>query len=76
MSAKHEPLCSMVDDPNHVDDRSECQCLLIEAVRNGAIIDCISAVYADCKHTKVLGCEPCTHDYMAARLDAMLSDKP
>jgi hypothetical protein len=76
MSMTHEELCSIVNDPSGVDDWSECQCLLIELVRDVLINDCIDAVYADCKHTKVLGCEPCSHDYMAARFESMLSDKP
>ena len=76
MSMKHEELCSIVNDPNGIDDWSECQCLLIELVRDKAINDCIEVIYADCKHTKVLDYEPCSHDYMAGALDAMLADKP
>ena len=76
MSMKHEQLCSIISDPDNVDDWRECQCLLIEKVRDAAITECIEAIYADCKHTKVLGCEPCTHDYTAGRLDALLADKP
>jgi hypothetical protein len=76
MSMKHEQLCSIVNDPSGIDDWSECQCLLIELVSDVVINECIDVMYTDCKHTKVLGREPCTHDYMAARLDAMLTDKP
>jgi hypothetical protein len=76
MSMKHEELCSIVNDQSGVDDWGDCQCLLIERVRNEAIDECIDVIYNDCKHVKVLGCEPCTHDYMAGALDAMLTDKP
>jgi hypothetical protein len=76
MSTQHELLCSIVADPSGVDDWSECQCLLIVQVRDKAITECIDAIYKDCKHTKVLDREPCTHDYTAGRLQVLLADKP
>ena len=76
MSTQHELLCSIVNDPSGVDDWSECQCLLIVSVRDKAITECIDAIYKDCKHTKVLDHEPCTHDYTAGRLQVLLADKP
>jgi hypothetical protein len=72
MSMKHEELCSIVNDPSGVDNWGECQCLLIERVRNETIDECIDVIYNDCKHTKVLGCEPCTQPSGLGVLPVML----
>lgn len=33
--------------------------------------DAVREIYADCHHTKYIGCLPCVHDQIAARVEAL-----